>query len=106
MVDGDCAAQSAVWARVHRNLSQTRIPAAVLVGMTTTLAVAQQTHPMLTLYKTVSSAACADDQPVWIDPKTQTYYVRGDRLYAKTRPGGYNCRKQAEAAGFHGANPR
>lgn len=61
-----------------------------------------QTAPMtLTPYKTISSAACSPDRTVWIDPSTKTYYRRGDPLYGKTRPGGYNCEKTAEAAGYH-----
>lgn len=70
------------------------------------MALAQQAPANLTLYKTVSAAACDDDQTVWIDPKTKTYYRKGDGLYAKTSPGGYNCRKLAEAAGYHAVNAR
>lgn len=60
----------------------------------------------LTLYKTANSAACAGDATVWLDPAAGVYYVKGDKLYGKTgRRGGYNCRKQADAAGYrpHGA---
>ena len=71
--------------------------------MPASLALAQQAH--LTLYKTVSSAACSDET-VWIDPRTQTYYRKGERLYGKTAPGGYNCRQQAEAAGYRAGNAR
>ncbi len=61
---------------------------------------AQEQPPKLTLYKTAVSAACSSDETVWIDPETRTYYLKGDRLYGQTKRGGYNCRKQAEAAGF------
>jgi hypothetical protein len=84
---------------------RTAVLAAILVSAMPGLAPAQQPRPHLTLYKTASSAACSD-QTVWVDPKTQTYYLRGERLYGKTRPGGYNCRQQAEAAGYRAATAR
>lgn len=66
-----------------------------------------QTAPMtLTPYKTISSAACSPDRTVWIDPATKTYYIKGDALYGKTKPGGYNCQKTAEAAGYRAAGAR
>ena len=89
--------------RLRRGLRAAPVLTAILLGMPASLALAQQAH--LTLYKTVSSAACSDET-VWIDPKTQTYYRKGERLYGKTTPGGYNCRKQAEAAGYHAGNAR
>lgn len=76
------------------------ILAIMVVIMTSTLLFAQQGHRDLTLYKTVGSAACSDDVTVWINPAAKTYYIKGDKLYGKTKPGGYNCRKQAEAAGY------
>jgi hypothetical protein len=76
--------------------------AALLTSLSPGLALAQQA-PQLTTYKTISSAACSPDRTVWIDPRTRTYYVRGDALYGKTRPGGYNCLKQVEAAGYRRA---
>jgi hypothetical protein len=83
-----------------------RLLVATAAMLTSSLAVAQQAPAPLTLYKTVSSAACSGDQTIWADPKTRTYYVRGEPLYGKTRPGGYNCQKQAEAAGYHPAKSR
>ena len=77
-----------------------RILSATAITAVSCIALAQQTPTTLTLYKTAGSAACSDDRTVWIDPRTRTYYVKGDELYAKTKPGGYNCRKQAEAAGY------
>jgi hypothetical protein len=98
--------ETAILASVRRrSLRHRGLPAALLVGISASLALAEPARP-LTLYKNVSSAACSDDQPVWVDPKTQTYYLRGDRLYGKTQPGGYNCRRQAEAAGYHAAGAR
>lgn len=81
----------------------------VLLALTPSAALAQQASPApaprLTLYKTVSSAACTGDTTVWLDPAAHVYYVKGDKLYGKTGRGGYNCRKQADAAGYrpHGA---
>jgi hypothetical protein len=60
----------------------------------------------ITLYKTADSAACSGDVAVWIDPDTHVYYVKGDKLFGKTKRGGYNCRKQAEAAGYNAIKPR
>jgi hypothetical protein len=60
----------------------------------------------LTLYKTASSAACAGDVTVWLDPTAGVYYVRGERLYGKTRRGGYNCRRQADAAGYRASKAK
>lgn len=81
---------------------------AVLVAtvsiVSASLAAAQDTPAKppvaVSLYKTASSAACADDVTVWVDPERRLYYVKGDPLYGKTRPGGYNCRRHVEAAGY------
>jgi hypothetical protein len=55
----------------------------------------------VSLYKTASSAACAeDDVTVWVDPERRLYYVKGDPLYGRTKRGGYNCRRHVEAAGY------
>jgi hypothetical protein len=79
---------------------------AALVVVMSGAALAQTAPMKLTLYKTVSSAACSPDRTVWIDPATKTYYGKGDGLYGKTKPGGYNCQKTAEAAGYHTAGAR
>jgi hypothetical protein len=60
----------------------------------------------VTLYKTASSAACSGDVAVWVDPDARLYYLKGDKLFGKTRHGGYNCRKQVEAAGYRAAKPQ
>lgn len=83
-----------------------RLLVASAVLLTSSVAQAQQAPAHLTLYKTASSAACTGDQTVWIDPKTGIYYVKGEAPYGKTRPGGYNCRQQAEAAGYRSARQR
>ncbi|MBX6367424.1 MAG: hypothetical protein IRZ04_05545 [Rhodospirillales bacterium] len=81
---------------------------AVLVTAVSTMAAgiaaAQETPAKppraVSLYKTADSAACSDDVTVWVDPERRLYYVKGDPLYGKTRPGGYNCRRHVEAAGY------
>jgi hypothetical protein len=74
------------------------------------VALAQQTPAKppanLTLYKTAGSAACSDDATVWVDPETRIYYLKGDRLFGKTKRGGYNCRRQADAAGYRSLKSR
>jgi len=41
-----------------------------------------------------------------VDPQTQVYYLKGDKLFGKTNRGGYNCRKQADAAGYRTSKSR
>jgi hypothetical protein len=78
---------------------------AIVVATISSVALAQETPAKppakLTLYKTADSAACSGDVTVWIDSETLVYYLKGDRLFGKTKHGGYNCRKQADAAGYH-----
>lgn len=83
-----------------------RMLIAAAIVMTSSVAFAQQMPGPLTLYKTVSSAACSDDQTVWADPEARIYYLKGDPLYGKTKRGGYNCRKQADAAGYRAFRSR
>jgi hypothetical protein len=72
------------------------------------LALAQNAAPpqTLTLYKNANSAACSGDATVWVDPQTRIYYVKGDRLFGKTPRGGYNCSRQAAAAGYQPSKSR
>jgi hypothetical protein len=88
------------------NMTHIRMMVASLIVMLSSAALAEQTRANLTLYKTASSAACSDDETVWVDPKTQTFYLKGHTHYAKTNPGGYSCRKQAVAAGYRAPKPR
>jgi hypothetical protein len=76
--------------------------------MVATLAFAEEAKlpAKLTLYKTVSSAACEGDATVWVDPATRVYHLKGDKLFGNTKLGGYNCRKQADAAGYVASKPR
>lgn len=83
---------------------------AILVAMAPGIALGQQTPAKpaakVTLYKTADSAACSGDVAVWVDPDAHVYYVKGDKLFGKTRHGGYNCRKHVEAAGYQPARTR
>lgn len=83
-----------------------RVLVATAAVLTSSFALAQQAPGHLTLYKTASSAACSDDRTVWVDSKARTYYFKGDPRYGKVRPGGYNCRKQADAAGYRASGRR
>ena len=82
----------------------------IVVLMIPGVALAQQAPanppPQLTLYKTAGSAACSDDATVWVDPETRIYYLKGDKFFGKTKRGGYNCRKHADAAGYHAFRSR
>jgi hypothetical protein len=83
---------------------------AVLLSTMPWNAPAQQTPanpaPNVTLYKTAASAACSGEPTVWVDPETRRYHLKGDPAFGKTRRGGYNCQKHAEAAGYQPARSR
>jgi hypothetical protein len=83
---------------------------AIVVAIMPSVALAQQTPAKppskLTLYKTADAAACSGDVTVWVDSDTLVYYLKGDKFFGKTKHGGYNCRKQADAAGYHELKPR
>jgi hypothetical protein len=85
-------------------------PLAIVIAMIPSVALAQQTPAKppakLTPYKTADSAACSDDATVWVDLEAHLYYLKGDKSFGKTKRGGYNCRKQADAAGYHAAKSR
>jgi hypothetical protein len=89
-------------------VSPTAIALILVIAPTVGLAQETPTKPpaKLTLYKTVGSAACSGDVAVWVDPGTRVYYLQGDKLFGKTARGGYNCRNQADAAGYRGSKPR
>jgi hypothetical protein len=77
---------------------------AMVIIMIPSVALAQQTPAKppakLTLYKTIDSAACSGDATVWVDSEAHVYYLKGDKFFGKTKRGGYNCREQADAAGY------
>jgi predicted membrane-bound mannosyltransferase len=76
------------------------LAAVTMLAIASTIVGAQETPRRITLYKTASAAACAGDETVWVDPAGRVYYVKGDKLYGKTKGGGYNCRTSVEAAGY------
>jgi hypothetical protein len=80
----------------------------IIAVMLPAVALAQEpkSPAKLTLYKTADSAACAGDATVWADSETHVYYLKSDKLFGKTTHGGYNCRRQADAAGYHPSKSR
>jgi hypothetical protein len=86
-----------------------RLLVAVIITIPS-VALAQQTpaKPLakITLYRTPDSAACSGDVTVWVDSEAHVYYLKGDKFFGKTKHGGYNCRKQADAAGYHASKSR
>jgi hypothetical protein len=83
---------------------------AMVIMMIPSVALAQQTPAKppakLTPYRTIDSAACSGDATVWVDSAARVYYLKGDKLFGKTKRGGYNCRKQADAAGYRASKSR
>jgi hypothetical protein len=86
-----------------------RLLVAVIITIPS-VALAQQTpaKPLakITLYRTPDSAACSGDATVWVDSEAHVYYLKGDEFFGKTKHGGYNCRKQAGAAGYRASKSR
>jgi hypothetical protein len=82
----------------------------MVIMMIPSVALAQQTPAKppakLTPYRTIDSAACSGDATVWVDSAARVYYLKGDKPFGKTKRGGYNCRKQADAAGYRASKSR
>ena len=76
---------------------------ALLVGLTSSVALAQTPKKHLLVYKSEKSAKqhCGDDHVVWANTKTHTLYLPGDKHYAHTH-GGYVCESQARELGYRG----
>jgi hypothetical protein len=76
------------------------------IGLVTTLAVASviesATAQPLSLFRTEVQAQqhCADDSVVWLDFKTQRYYVPGQRRYGEGSNGTFVCRAAARKNGY------
>ena len=91
-------------------VSQMRRLHAMVIITIPSVALAQQTPAKppakITLYKTSDSAACTSDATVWVDPDAHVYYLKGDQYFGKTKHGGYNCRRQADAAGYRASKSR
>ena len=103
-----CSTQGAAVATFWRCLGFIRSATVPVAAMLATAALAQEPRSptKLTLYKTVDAAACAGDTTVWLDPAAHVYYLRGDKSFGKTKTGGYNCRRQADAAGYQASKSR
>jgi hypothetical protein len=56
----------------------------------------------LSLFRTATQAQqhCPNDSVVWIDVRKRTYYVDGQRLYARGNTGTFVCRKEASRSGY------
>jgi hypothetical protein len=53
-------------------------------------------------FEAAAQKHCPKDAVVWSNVKGGgIYHVKGSKLYGKTTDGGYLCRKEAEAAGWH-----
>jgi hypothetical protein len=53
-------------------------------------------------FEAAAQKHCPKDVVVWSNVKGGgLYHVKGSKLYGKTTDGGYLCRKEAEAAGWH-----
>jgi hypothetical protein len=44
---------------------------------------------------------CGKDAVVWLDIPSHTFWVKGQKGYARTKSGGYTCRKDAMKSGNH-----
>ena len=44
---------------------------------------------------------CGKDAVVWLDVPSHTFWLRGQKGYARTKSGGYTCRKDAMKSGNH-----
>jgi hypothetical protein len=42
---------------------------------------------------------CPKDTVVWVNTKTGVYHFKGQRWYANTNEGAYECRKEADVEG-------
>ncbi|WP_144150247.1 hypothetical protein [Paraburkholderia sp. BCC1885] len=42
---------------------------------------------------------CPKDTVVWVNTKTGVYHFKGQRWYANTNEGAYECRKEADGEG-------
>ena len=105
---GSCSTQGAAGVTFRPDLGSLWCTTGLVAAILASAAYAQEPKPppKLTLYKTANAAACAGDTTVWLDPAAHVYYVRGDKSFGKTKTGGYNCRRQADAAGYQASKSR
>lgn len=50
-----------------------------------------------------AKASCPMDTVVWASSKSKAYHLTTSKLYGKTKSGAYECKKTADAAGYHAA---
>jgi hypothetical protein len=89
-------------------MAQTAAPAATMAPMAAPQAAkpAAGKLPKADSFKTVAdaSAHCPGDTVVWSTlSKSKSYHLASSKLYGKTRHGGYVCKADATAFGFHQA---
>jgi hypothetical protein len=51
----------------------------------------------------VAQAHCPTDEVVWMNTSSHAYHTKGTTYYGHTKHGGYGCRKEADASGYHEA---
>ena len=50
-----------------------------------------------------AQAHCPTDEVVWMNTSSHAYHTKGTTYYGHTKHGGYGCRKEADASGYHEA---
>jgi hypothetical protein len=53
-----------------------------------------------------ASLNCGAVQPVWVNPRSRTFFESSAPFYGRTRNGSYMCPSAAVAAGYHAASGR
>jgi hypothetical protein len=51
-----------------------------------------------------ASLNCGNDQPVWTNPRSHTFFEATAPFYGRTKKGAYMCPADAIAAGYHKAS--
>jgi hypothetical protein len=51
-------------------------------------------------YEAYAQQHCPADAVVWLDLQKRTYYGKGQRLYARGKPGTFVCRDEARKNGY------
>ena len=77
------------------------VASTVLVLAMTEAWAAPKPEPELFPSEAEAERHCPADIVVWVDPSTRVYHFRGQRWFGSTPKGGYACKKEAEAQGYH-----
>ena len=56
------------------------------------------------LFEQQAQQHCPNDSIVWVILRSGIYHSNTERWYGQTSDGTYACRKDAEAAGYHGSS--